>query len=70
MPTQGKYNNYYQGLYIAAGILQQVVDSLKQSCSKLSEEEIAKLSVQLMNCQSQAEGREVFPCTQDMVSRE
>ncbi len=33
--TQGKYN-YYRGVYIAAGILQQ---ALQQSCSKLSEEE-------------------------------
>ena len=46
----------------------QVVFSLKKRCGELSEEELNKLAVQLLNCQSQAEGRPVFKCTQEMVS--
>lgn len=45
----------------------QVVESLRHSCGKLSEEDIAKLSVQLLNCQSEAEGRETYKCSSDMV---
>ena len=40
---------------------------LRQSCGDMTEEELAKLSVQLLNCQSEAEGRDVFTCTEDMV---
>ena len=45
----------------------QVIHALRKSCSEMSEEELAKMSVQLLNCQSEAEGRKVFPCTSDMV---
>ena len=45
----------------------QVIQALRKSCSEMNEEELAKMSVQLLNCQSEAEGREVFPCTSDMV---
>ena len=45
----------------------KVVSELKKSCGEVSEEELAKLSVLLLNCQSEAEGREVFPCTERMV---
>ncbi|XP_043199569.1 protein brambleberry-like isoform X2 [Amphibalanus amphitrite] len=40
--------------------------SLRQSCSELSEEDMAKVAVQLLNCQSESEARPVFPCTMDM----
>ena len=46
----------------------KVVDQLRESCSDMSEEELAKMSVKLLNCQSQTEGREIFPCTDEMVS--
>ena len=40
---------------------------LQGTCASLSEEEIAKLSVHLLNCQSAVEGRQTFRCTSDMV---
>lgn len=45
----------------------KVVLKIKTSCSSMTEEELAKLSVNLLNCQSITEGRKVFPCTEDMV---
>ena len=41
---------------------------LKQSCGAMGEEELGKMSVALLNCQSQAENRPTFTCTLDMVS--
>lgn len=52
----------------AAPIL-QVVSRLRQSCGEMSEEDLGKLSVELLNCQSAAEARETFTCTQDMVNK-
>ncbi|KAK3705501.1 hypothetical protein RRG08_041375 [Elysia crispata] len=43
-----------------------VIYNLKKKCGELSEEELGKLSVQLLNCQSEAEDRPVFPCTHSM----
>ncbi|XP_005101161.1 protein brambleberry [Aplysia californica] len=43
-----------------------VIYSLKTKCGELSEEELGKLSVQLLNCQSEVEDRTVFPCTASM----
>ena len=45
----------------------KVVEELRESCGDMNEEELAKMSVKLLNCQSQAEGREIFPCTDEMV---
>lgn len=45
----------------------QVIYSLRKKCSELTEEELGKLSVQLLNCQSEAEERAVYPCTAKMV---
>ena len=45
----------------------KVVLQIKTSCSSMSEEQLAKLSVNLLNCQSTTEGRKVFPCTDNMV---
>ena len=47
----------------------QVIYNLKKKCGELSEEELGKLSVQLLNCQSEAEDRPVFPCTHSMVNK-
>ncbi|KAL3862487.1 hypothetical protein ACJMK2_008448 [Sinanodonta woodiana] len=44
-----------------------VVYNLKKRCGELSEEELGKLSVQLLNCQSSAEERPVFRCTDSMT---
>lgn len=44
--------------------------NLKASCSSLSEEDMGKLSVRLLNCQSAVEGRATFPCADDMSLRE
>lgn len=45
-----------------------MIAQLKSSCEGLSEENLAKLGVELFNCQAQAEGRRTFPCTEEMVT--
>ncbi|XP_018402480.1 PREDICTED: protein brambleberry-like [Cyphomyrmex costatus] len=44
----------------------KVIMKIKTSCSDMSEEELAKLGVNLLNCQSAVEGRKMFPCTEEM----
>ncbi|XP_012536413.1 protein brambleberry [Monomorium pharaonis] len=44
----------------------KVIMKLRTSCSDMTEEELAKLSVNLLNCQSAVEGRKMFPCTEEM----
>lgn len=48
----------------------QVVLRLQKSCHKLNDEELAKLAVALLNCQSLVEGRRIFPCTDSMSIKE
>ncbi|XP_054645006.1 protein brambleberry isoform X2 [Dunckerocampus dactyliophorus] len=48
----------------------RVVARLKASCESLSEEELAKLGVVLLNCQAQIEGRATYPCTEDMAIKD
>ncbi|XP_075599268.1 protein brambleberry-like [Balearica regulorum gibbericeps] len=45
----------------------QAMMQLRSSCADLSEEEkvVAKLDVELFNCQASAEGRRTYPCTPD-----
>lgn len=45
---------------------QRVVLALKKSCNNLSSEQLGKLSVMLLNCQFDAEGRVTFDCTDSM----
>lgn len=45
----------------------KVIMKIKTSCSDMTEEELAKLSVNLLNCQSAIEGRKLFPCNEEMV---
>jgi len=45
----------------------KVIIKIRTSCSDMTEEELAKLSVNLLNCQSAVEGRKIFPCTENMV---
>lgn len=45
----------------------KVIMKIRTSCSEMTEEELAKLSVNLLNCQSAVEGRKMFPCTEEMV---
>jgi len=45
----------------------RVVSELEGRCSDLSEEELAKLSVQLFNCQAAVEERQTYSCTSDMA---
>ena len=47
--------------------LLQVVYQLRQSCGAMGEEELGKMAVALLNCQSKAENRPTFPCTPHMV---
>ena len=44
-----------------------VVSELEGRCSDLSEEELAKLSVRLFNCQAAVEKRQTYSCTSDMA---
>ena len=44
-----------------------MMDSLEKTCGDITEEDLAKLSVQLLNCQSESEGRPTFECSEDMV---
>ncbi|XP_069690201.1 protein brambleberry-like [Periplaneta americana] len=48
----------------------QIVMKIRNSCVDMTEEELAKLSVNLLNCQSAVEGRQQFPCTSSMSLRE
>ncbi|XP_022076314.2 protein brambleberry [Acanthochromis polyacanthus] len=48
----------------------RVVAQLKSSCEGLSEEKLAKLGVVLFNCQAEIEGRQTYPCTEDMTIKE
>ncbi|XP_023211428.1 protein brambleberry-like, partial [Centruroides sculpturatus] len=41
-----------------------------KSCQNMNEEDIGKLSVRLLNCQSAIEGRTIFPCTDKMTLQE
>jgi len=45
----------------------KVIMKIKTSCSDITEEELAKLSVNLLNCQAAVEGRKTFSCTEEMV---
>lgn len=47
----------------------KVVLSIKTSCADMTEEELAKMSVHLLNCQSAVDGRQTFPCAGSMVSQ-
>lgn len=48
----------------------KVLLGLTSSCSQLNEEDLGKLSVRLLNCQSAVEGRPTFPCTDEMSLRQ
>ena len=43
-----------------------MVLKLKSDCDKMNDEQLAKMAVHLLNCQSYVEGRQIFPCTDDM----
>lgn len=43
-----------------------IINRLKSSCNSLSDEELSKLSVNLLNCQSAVEGRALYKCSDDM----
>ncbi|KAK7094027.1 protein brambleberry-like [Littorina saxatilis] len=47
-----------------------VIYQLKKKCSDMTEEELGKLSVQLLNCQSEVEKRAIFPCSSAMTLAE
>lgn len=44
----------------------RVILKLRKSCHELNAEQLGKLSVMLLNCQSQSEGRTLFECTENM----
>ncbi|XP_023025731.1 protein brambleberry [Leptinotarsa decemlineata] len=49
---------------------QRVVLKLKSDCDKMDDEQLAKMAVHLLNCQSFVEGRQIYPCSDDMSIRE
>lgn len=44
-----------------------MIARLKSSCDSLTEEKLAKLGVELFNCQAEIEGRQTYLCTEEMV---
>ncbi|XP_015180889.1 PREDICTED: protein brambleberry-like [Polistes dominula] len=44
----------------------KVIMKIRTSCYDMTEEQLAKLSVNLLNCQSAVEGRKIFPCSEEM----
>ncbi|XP_076300013.1 protein brambleberry [Lasioglossum baleicum] len=44
----------------------KVIMKIRTSCFEMTEEQLAKLSVNLLNCQAAVEGRKMFPCTEEM----
>lgn len=44
----------------------RVISHLRSTCDGLSEESLAKLGVELFNCQAEVEGRRTYPCTEEM----
>ncbi|XP_059486701.1 protein brambleberry-like isoform X2 [Neocloeon triangulifer] len=62
----------YFGLTLASPLekcQQSIVFNLKTSCSSLTEEQLGKISVALLNCQLVYEGRPEFKCTDEMRLR-
>ena len=45
----------------------QVVLALQADCNHMSEEQLGKMAVSLLNCHSAVEGRTLYPCYRDMV---
>lgn len=48
----------------------RVILKLRNSCHDLNAEELGKLAVMLLNCQSNSEGRTLFECTESMSLKE
>lgn len=44
----------------------RVIMKLRKSCHELNAEQLGKLAVMLLNCQSNSEGRDLFQCTETM----
>lgn len=45
----------------------RVILTLKKSCRDMNAEQLGKLAVMLLNCQSDSEGRAMYECTGSMV---
>ena len=48
----------------------KLILQMKQDCNELTEENLSKLGVNLLNCQSETEGRAVYPCSSSMSLEE
>ncbi|XP_038062240.1 protein brambleberry-like isoform X2 [Patiria miniata] len=62
--------DYMAGLSELDTCHHRVIADLETSCNDITEEELGKLGVALLNCQSQSEGRPTFTCTKDMTLAE
>ncbi|KAG5862206.1 hypothetical protein JTB14_014632 [Gonioctena quinquepunctata] len=49
---------------------QRVVLKLKSDCDKMNDEQVAKMAVHLLNCQSYVEGRQIYPCSDEMTIKD
>ncbi|CAH1982172.1 unnamed protein product [Acanthoscelides obtectus] len=49
---------------------QRVVFKLKSDCEKMNDEQLAKMAVHLLNCQSYVEGRPTYACSDEMSIRD
>ncbi|XP_063223899.1 protein brambleberry-like [Bacillus rossius redtenbacheri] len=48
----------------------EVIVKIKTTCLTASEDDLSKLSVNLLNCHSEQGGKDIFPCTEQMTLRE
>uniref|UniRef100_A0A182JB97 Protein brambleberry n=1 Tax=Anopheles atroparvus TaxID=41427 RepID=A0A182JB97_ANOAO len=48
----------------------RIILKLKKTCHELNAEQMGKLSVMLLNCQSDSEGRPLYACTDEMSLRQ
>ncbi|XP_033642065.1 protein brambleberry-like [Asterias rubens] len=61
---------YMAGLSVLDTCHHRVIAELESSCNDITEEELGKLGVALLNCQSKSEGRSTFTCTKEMTLAE
>ncbi|KAL1491145.1 hypothetical protein ABEB36_011786 [Hypothenemus hampei] len=48
----------------------KVVLKLRSDCNKMNDEQLAKMAVHLLNCQSYVEGRKIYPCSEEMTIKQ
>ncbi|KAI4465757.1 protein gamete expressed 1 [Holotrichia oblita] len=49
---------------------QRIILQLNKGCNQMNDEDVSKMAVMLLNCQSSIEGRRVYHCTHEMAIKE